>query len=1175
MSQDSVPHRGAVMPFLLSQGAEPIPGYTLVKKLGVGGYGEVWEATAPGGLAKAIKIIFGQTGDARAEQELKALNRIKEVRHPFLLSLERFEISANQVVIVMELADASLMDRYEECRRAGLPGIPRDELLQYLRDAADALDYMNEHYGLQHLDIKPQNLLLVGRRIKIADFGLVKDLCGTSVTATGGVTPLYASPEAFDGKVSRYSDQYSLAIVYQEMLTGYRPFPGKTTLQLAFQHVNSPPLLDPLPAADRPVIGRALSKSPEQRFPTCRELVEGLYGAQRQTPPPPAAAPAPEARTSQPDPPTPVGRISQPDPAAEVRPPTPQPAPSRDEDELLALDTMVGLEPSSGVTPLPTPERRPPGAAPLPPRPAGVGETRLRPTLFLGVGGLAGRVLRRLRHRLHLRFGGLDRVPVFQFLLLDTDRAALRAAQQGKPGEALSFEETLPLPLHRPEHYRAKSRDLLQWLDRRWLYGIPRSQLTEGMRSLGRLAFVDHADEIHDHLRRALARLYSPRARAATSAATGLEVREDGPRVFLVAGISGGTGGGMVFDAAFAVRQALAEHDPEGDALCALLLHATGQTPTEVELARVNAYAALTELHHFCRGQTPFPGGPPHGTALAGDRPFDECYLLHLGDHLDEAQVDAATDAPAEYLFVNAATPVGAVLDQYRAHRGEPDPRTTLRTFGLSQVVFPRHLLAEAVGHRLCHHLVLRWLGTLGPLGAEVVKVKTQDRLAAAGLAAEALTDRLHATVKQVLGQGPEAFFQKVYADWAQGPAVRQRSLSADEAVRQVRAKVRGHLGDPTEPGRSPAGAPSLVESALQKQAVGLGAQQGREVVDWLRSVVEDPDGRLQAAERAAGCLTEYLTGVMDSARNLVGQYRTGQEDLAEKVAAEWTGKSTGAWFGKGRRQADGGLGALFLEWCWLRLKELVLNHTLIVFKGVSARISEFNRELSLCRERLEHFAATLTPALPDATEPPAAIPGRTELFPEKAQNLREAADVLFRDLPGDFGLEFDRTFQAEVLAPRGGLWAVVSKHFNPAEVLREELDGRCRAAVLDLIHDLNAAELFLGGVGREQAGSALRTHLEMAVPPLAVSEGVRHYVVAVPAGPAGDALKELVGRAMAETPATVLRGEGDILVCCEAAGLPISRMAGALIGQEAGYREIARQVLTRTDVRWTPLPVG
>src|SRR5262249_5592107 len=156
--------------------------------------------------------------------------------------------------------------RFQACREQGLPGIPREELLGHVRDAAEALDYMSEVHGLQHLDIKPENLLLLGGRLKVADFGLVKELLGSSTRITGGVTPIYAPPEAFDGKVSRYPDQYSLAIVYQEMLTSQRPFPGTTAYQLAAQHTCAPPLLGPLPPQDRPPIARALSKVPEQRF---------------------------------------------------------------------------------------------------------------------------------------------------------------------------------------------------------------------------------------------------------------------------------------------------------------------------------------------------------------------------------------------------------------------------------------------------------------------------------------------------------------------------------------------------------------------------------------------------------------------------------------------------------------------------------------------------------------------------------------------------------------------------------------------------------------------------------------------------------------------------------------------------------------------------------------------
>ena len=126
--------------------AEPIPGYRLLERLGLGGFGEVWKAKAPGGLFKAVKIVYGCLGGADGDhnravrQELKSLERVKAVRHPFILSLERYDIVNGRLIIVTELADRSLWDRFRECQRQGWPGIPRDELLRYLEETAEALD---------------------------------------------------------------------------------------------------------------------------------------------------------------------------------------------------------------------------------------------------------------------------------------------------------------------------------------------------------------------------------------------------------------------------------------------------------------------------------------------------------------------------------------------------------------------------------------------------------------------------------------------------------------------------------------------------------------------------------------------------------------------------------------------------------------------------------------------------------------------------------------------------------------------------------------------------------------------------------------------------------------------------------------------------------------------------
>jgi serine/threonine protein kinase len=264
-------------------GAEPIPGYRLLEPLGSGGFGEVWKCEVPGGLSKAIKFVHGnsqslQADYSPAEQELDALRRIKAIRHPFILSIERIEVAGGELLIVMELADRSLQEMLADYRRQGQTGIPREDLLALLLEAAEALDVMNFQHGLQHLDIKPGNLFLVSDHLKVGDFGLVNspEEFGSGSGQRKGVTPLYAAPEILQGGMSRHSDQYSLAIGYQELLTGTLPFQGKNVRQLVVQRLTADPNLEALPAGDRPVLARALARDPEQRFPSCLDLVQAL-----------------------------------------------------------------------------------------------------------------------------------------------------------------------------------------------------------------------------------------------------------------------------------------------------------------------------------------------------------------------------------------------------------------------------------------------------------------------------------------------------------------------------------------------------------------------------------------------------------------------------------------------------------------------------------------------------------------------------------------------------------------------------------------------------------------------------------------------------------------------------------------------------------------------------------
>jgi formylglycine-generating enzyme required for sulfatase activity len=275
-----------VTAFRPAEGAEPIPGYRLEALLGRGGFGEVWRASAPGGFHVALKFLAAE--EAGAERELRALRTLQQLRDGHLLHLFGVWRVADCFVLAMELADRTLMDRLGECRAQGLSGVPRDELLRCFEQAARGLDYLNEPnhvlevggkpVAIQHADVKPQNLLLVGTACKVGDFGLLRCLGNSDSQKSRSMTPAYAPPEVFDGKPTRTSDQYSLAVSWCLLRGGRLPFEGGP-LQLLHAHAELPPDLSMLPGAERPAAARALSKEAQDRWPSCAAFVEALRAA--------------------------------------------------------------------------------------------------------------------------------------------------------------------------------------------------------------------------------------------------------------------------------------------------------------------------------------------------------------------------------------------------------------------------------------------------------------------------------------------------------------------------------------------------------------------------------------------------------------------------------------------------------------------------------------------------------------------------------------------------------------------------------------------------------------------------------------------------------------------------------------------------------------------------------
>jgi serine/threonine-protein kinase len=264
-------------------------GYTVVRKLGSGGMGEVYLADHPRLPRRdALKVLpLELTADREYRERFnREADIVANLWHPHIVGVhDRGEFSG-QLWITMDYVEGT--DAGHLLQRYGGHGLPPEEVVLVVSAVADALDYAHERQ-LLHRDVKPSNILLSEddssrQRILLADFGIARWVNdSTKLTATDMAvgTVAYAAPEQLMGEaIDGRADQYALAATAFHLLTGQQPFQHTNPAVVISQHLTAPPpaIAERVPELSRlgPVFSKALAKKPEDRYPSCMAFADAM-----------------------------------------------------------------------------------------------------------------------------------------------------------------------------------------------------------------------------------------------------------------------------------------------------------------------------------------------------------------------------------------------------------------------------------------------------------------------------------------------------------------------------------------------------------------------------------------------------------------------------------------------------------------------------------------------------------------------------------------------------------------------------------------------------------------------------------------------------------------------------------------------------------------------------------
>jgi hypothetical protein len=293
------------------------------------------------------------------------------------------------------------------------------------------------------------------------------------------------------------------------------------------------------------------------------------------------------------------------------------------------------------------------------------------------------------------------------FLLIDTDQATIEAAMAAERAARLPYHAAVLIPLKSPQYYRQSEADFAQ-LSRRWVYNIPRSLRTEGVRPLGMLALLDNVTTVFDALHESILEVAKSK---------GEDAFDEPITVQIVASAHGGTGSAIASEIGFMIRQLAAEFEIAINT--ELILTCASQNAVAAsELTTASALACLTEINHYFRTEGLHPQLDRLSASKAINKPpFDFVSLIYGGQCGISSEWKATTVQVAEYLWACSETELGDRIAKTRQEANadgniQMDQVWTpwLGAVNSQSVIISSDLDTVDLASRTCLRAILPWL---------------------------------------------------------------------------------------------------------------------------------------------------------------------------------------------------------------------------------------------------------------------------------------------------------------------------------------------------------------------------------------------------------------------------------------------------------------------------------